>query len=484
MSYDVVVVGGGIGGLTVAALLSTRGLSTCLLERQSEPGGCVSRVEFANHEFDPGMGLYSEWGPGEIHQQIFSELKVSAPAASILNTEYVVRLPDQTDVRLARDEQSFFSELRKAFPECGDRAVQIYETIHRTAAKWKRTQSFPADTRKGSTIEIMRRFWSETGQSKGTTLLSLLTDTSDRFKTFLDAQLRAFGRPPLERCGLVPASLSLTAFRRNLYSIAGGPGKLAEVLGDTLKAQGGSLRLNSPVLRLAYNENGEAVGVDLLSGERVFARRAIISNMTLWDTYGKLIGLNRTSAETKKRLNGLQAEGAYLIYASMDQAALKHLPSDRLLVVPTLPHGEFESDVSEFTVNTIGVSAPQGKCAVTIKSRTRVEGWFTFQSSTEDYDEWDQAALESLWAQLHRMVPELGGDIEVIETANPRTFYEQTRRKLGMVLGVEESLEVPGENPYGTSLPNVFIVGDTVSSAATLASVSRTALNLANELTR
>ena len=34
--YDVVVVGGGIGGLTVAALLSARGLNTCVLERQSQ----------------------------------------------------------------------------------------------------------------------------------------------------------------------------------------------------------------------------------------------------------------------------------------------------------------------------------------------------------------------------------------------------------------------------------------------------------------
>ena len=46
-AYDVVVVGGGIGGLTVAALLSARGLNTCLLERQSQVGGCIARVEFS-----------------------------------------------------------------------------------------------------------------------------------------------------------------------------------------------------------------------------------------------------------------------------------------------------------------------------------------------------------------------------------------------------------------------------------------------------
>ena len=45
MSYEVVVVGGGVGGLTAAALLAARGVNVCLLERQSDLGGCAATVE-------------------------------------------------------------------------------------------------------------------------------------------------------------------------------------------------------------------------------------------------------------------------------------------------------------------------------------------------------------------------------------------------------------------------------------------------------
>src|SRR5687767_15648566 len=88
-AYDVVVVGGGIGGLTVAALLAARGMSTCVLERQSQVGGCIARVEFSGLQFEPGMGVYTSFGKGEIYEQIFSKLPVEVPETSLLSHPYV-----------------------------------------------------------------------------------------------------------------------------------------------------------------------------------------------------------------------------------------------------------------------------------------------------------------------------------------------------------------------------------------------------------
>ncbi len=343
MSYDVVVVGGGIGGLTVAALLSARGVKTCLLERNSQVGGCIARVEFGGYDFDPGMGIYTSFGPGEIYDRVFSELPVDLPETS------------------------------------------------------------------------------------------LLSDGS--------------------------------------YSIKGGPASIAERLAESIKKSGGTLRLNSPVLRLAYDESGQrAIGVDLLSGETVLARTAVVSNLTVWDTYGKLIGLNRTPLETKKLLKTLQGAGAYLVYASLEEPALARLPGAHFTA-------------GEFTVAVAPAgSGPPGKRAVTLKTSTDPTDWFAFQSSEEEYEERDQAALEDFWTRLHAALPTLGSDIEIIETANPRTFYDLTRRKLGMVLGLDPA---PAE-PLGhrTSLSNVFMVGDTITSAPGLDIVVESALALANTLTK
>ncbi len=111
---------------------------------------------------------------------------------------------------------------------------------------------------------------------------------------------------------------------------------------------------------------------------------------------------------------------------------------------------------------------------MTFTTRTEIDSWFAYQSSEEDYEQWDQDALEHFWNRLHAALPELGSDIEVIETANPRTYYDSTRRKLGMVLGVEEPVSVG----HQTSVPNVFMVGDTVSSEAKVDAVVQSAFSL------
>ena len=450
MVYDVVVVGAGIGGLTVGALLAARGINVCVFERGSQVGGCVQRVEYSGFDFEPGMGVYTGWGSGEIFERVFSDLPVEIPQSRALESDYVVRLPDGTDIRLRRDWMSFAEELRNAFPESANEAVAFYELIDAPS---------PA---------------------AGGTIANYLAGTSLRFRRFIDCQLRAFIQTPIERCAFSAASNALSKLRQKHYSIVGGPATLTVSLEEAIKRCGGRVRLNSPVLRLAYDESGSATGVDLLSGERVVAKRAIVSNMTIWDTYGKLIGLNRTPPEVKKLLTKLIGSGAYLIYATIEESGLQRLPVERFLMCFDLSDATSES--SEITFATSKQSTIGGKRPVTLKSNCSVNDWFTFQSSMDELEDWDQQALETVWQQLHQSAPELGGDIEVIETANPRSFYEDTRRKLGMVLGVEQTPDAVGASSFRTTLPNVYLVGDTVAAGSDLAAVTEVGLSLAQTI--
>ncbi len=52
---DAIVIGSGIGGLSVAAILSKAGWKVLVLEQHDQAGGCCHSFEEKGFEFDVGM---------------------------------------------------------------------------------------------------------------------------------------------------------------------------------------------------------------------------------------------------------------------------------------------------------------------------------------------------------------------------------------------------------------------------------------------
>jgi phytoene dehydrogenase-like protein len=455
MAYEVVVVGGGIGGLTAAALLAARGVKVCLVEKESRVGGCVTSFQKFGYEFEPGAGLYAAWQQGEIHERVFAELPVALPEVRPVLPAYVVRLPDRTEVTLIEDTEIFEESLRASFPECAEAAVSFYRELSDVTAAANRT------------VE------------------QHLAQTSTRFRRFIDAQLQIFAQCDSEACEYSLAASALMIPRRGMHAIRGGASALADTLVEAIRKSGGTVRLNTTALRLSYDSSGQARGVDLLSGETIEATRAVISNLTVWDTYGKLVGLSRTPLDVRARLKNLRGWGAYLLFLGIDEEAAARLPADHLLALTNWQEGQsYSPEHAQFMFAAAPkgyARAPEGKRGVTVSTFTDASEWFSFHKDETELEEQDQAMLEVWWGRLHAAMPELGEGVEVIETMTPRDFYENTRRKLGMVGGVNQSTDASALT-HRTIFPNLFMVGDTVFPGYGVAAVAQSGLIVANEI--
>jgi C-3',4' desaturase CrtD len=494
MAYDVVVVGGGIGGLTAAALLAARGVGVCLLEREPRAGGCCAAFEAFGHRFEAGAGLYASWQPGEIHERVFAELPVAPPEVREVEPAYVVRLPEGEDVRVGGELEEFAERLRAAFPECADAAVNFYREATQIADALQRAaRRFPA-LATASKLQRVKLALQEARLSSiilsraDETAARHLANTSARFRRFLDAQLQIFAQVASDECAYLYAAVALSQPLRGMYAIGGGAQALADSLAGAIKRSGGMVRLNAHALRLAYDSRGRAAGVDLLSGERVEARRAVVSNLTVWDTYGKLVGAGRTPDAVRAPLKSLRGWGAYQIFLSLDEEAARRLPAEHVLTVTGRQDDETFDPERALLMLSAAPSwdsrAPAGKRAATVSSFTDAEAWFSFHADESEHEEQDARALEERWGRLHAALPELGAGAEVIETATPRGTYERTRRRLGMVGGTGQSLGVFGANAttHRTTVANLYMVGDTVFPGNGVAAVTQSALVVADEI--
>ena len=449
MQYEAIVVGGGIGGLTAAAVLAKRGLSVCLLERQSYVGGCAATVEHAGMNFDPTYGLFSGWQSGGVYDRLFAELETTSPPTQALTHPYNVRLADGSDIARTTSVEEFEATLNAAFPECADAAVAFYHGL------------VNASGQPGPVANFLR-------------------ECSPRFRSFIDVQLQTLAQHSIDECGY---ALAAAALDRTFWEIEGGVQSLIDLLVQSFKQNGGKLRLDSPVLRLAYEAEDVPIGVDLLNGERVNASRAIVSNLTIWDTYGKLIGAARTPREVSRKLKEMHAWGAYQIFLTINESIAAALPN-RLLIASDAQEEDANERAPEQTVlsispHLVGKNAHTRTAVITAK--TRAEDWFSFHEDYSSHETRDQAMLENIWMRVHSAVPEIGDAADVIETATPQTYYENTRRRFGMIgRPVNESgAEAINIEPYS----NVWLVGDTVSTGVGIDAVVESAWRVGRKIT-
>jgi len=75
-TYDVVVIGSGLGGLVTALLLAQEGKKVCVLEKNNQYGGNLQTFVRDKTIFDTGVHYIGGLGPGENLARYFTYLDV------------------------------------------------------------------------------------------------------------------------------------------------------------------------------------------------------------------------------------------------------------------------------------------------------------------------------------------------------------------------------------------------------------------------
>src|SRR5690242_21449014 len=110
--FDLVVVGGGMGGLATAALAQRVGLRTALLEAHTRLGGCAGYFPRGPYTFDAGATALMGLAPGEPVGDLLRYVGLEFEGA--VTPAYRVCLPDRT-LDVTPDAETFERASAAAF---------------------------------------------------------------------------------------------------------------------------------------------------------------------------------------------------------------------------------------------------------------------------------------------------------------------------------------------------------------------------------
>ncbi len=124
-SYDYVILGAGLGGLSAAACLTRQGYRVAVLEQHYLPGGCCHTFDYGNYSFCADVHYIYQCGEGQAVKQLLNYLDRDVPFNS-LDPDCIDRvITPEVDFRIPLNWEKFRDRLLATFPEEA-RGINLY----------------------------------------------------------------------------------------------------------------------------------------------------------------------------------------------------------------------------------------------------------------------------------------------------------------------------------------------------------------------
>jgi prolycopene isomerase len=445
---DVAIIGGGIAGLTSAALLSKAGLHVELFETESQAGGCLASFHRKGFTFDASLEWLNQCRPGgflaRIHQAIGNDGPRYVPLQRIhryKNTGHNYLLtsnPLELRDHLIRDFPHESKGIQKLFRDAerlghhmlfldnrmrSVKTMSLRELLHHGLAmtRWvwpiRQVVSTPAArglTRYFKTRELLNLFHSDG------TMMSVLVPLGFAFTG-------DFQKPP-----------------------EGGCAALVNWLCRKITENGGRISLNQRVQEVLVNASKEATGIRLATGDTVHARY-VIAACDVEKLFTTMLPPASVPARILKRLRHADLYySSFSIYLGLDcppaslglDESLVRLTEDSIPLEDRV-NGEARSTLISVLAPSLRDSslAPPGKGTLLIQCPAYLSHhnhWETGPGLERGnaYRRYKQEFTDTILDRVERLlIPGLRRHIEVMEVATPVTFHRYTGNRDGSIMG-------------------------------------------------
>lgn len=472
--YDVAVIGAGIAGMSTAARLQARGLSTVVFEAHGQPGGCAGFFRRNGFAFDVGATTLVDFEPGGVGGELLASIGIAPPEREAL-PGYVAWLPDRT-VTLYREQSVWVVERLRAlgdsprhrrFWQWMDRLAQVFWTAcrgHRRAGTKLPIQGLGDLLRAVGSVGLLNlplaRFLNWT---MGDALRSCGLRDDLPLVGLLSMLLEDTVHASVNEAPLINGALGITIRGAGLTRPRGGMYGFWRRFLSHYRRLGGTLRVGCPVYRVERITAGTENGFHVHTRRGIMAARQVVSAVPMTLTARLAPPEVAEILGPYLRRDAHAQGGAIVAFLGVPESEVADqcFTHHQLLQDYHRPLGNGNNMFISVSAPGDSESAPPGHRAVMISTHCDLEEWEGL--TADEYHRRKSETGERLLGLARRVYPELAKGAVVYEVATPRTYERFTHRPRGAVGGIRQTLGNSNQNavPHDIGVPGFWLAGDT-----------------------
>ncbi len=451
MDYDVIIIGGGLGGLTAGAKLAKEGKRVLLLEQHDRPGGCATT--FQRRDFTMEVGLHEMDGPHtkDLKVRIFKDLGLIDRINLLDLPEFYRFVNGRQDVVIPHNPEEAISRLIEKFPS-DEQGIKTYFHYVTNSRKILAANAGKPEQSLGDFLD--EHIYNE--DLKLILLGNLGYYHDDPYSISLHYYLVAQG----------------SYYGGNASYVKGGSQQLSNALMAVIEAHGGTVKLNCLVTEIIF-EGQQPVGVRCKgAGSKengVFSEYAkeIIVNASVPNLAGQLLPEDHGNILSEK-IKDLKIGASLLtVYFGFSKSLIEignrfystfiYDPSIKTQRdIPGNNHAGFETRSFTFVdySQVDAALAPPGKSVGAVCCIDYASDWEALDHKSYLKKKADVA--EIFITRCEKLIPGFSDALEFTEVGTPMTIERYTLNPEGAVYGFAQNPGKPAG--YLHALPdNIYI---------------------------
>ncbi|MBD3320099.1 MAG: FAD-dependent oxidoreductase [Chitinivibrionales bacterium] len=478
-TYDAIVIGSGIGGLTAAAILAKlKKKRVLVLEKHFEPGGLTHGFRRGRFRWNVGLHYIGRMHKGELARAVFDFItdgklewrKIRSPFERFI-------YPDFT-FQVSENRKTFTRDLCRRFP---DETAAIKKYVRDVKAGARYIQLYYLTRFLPIPLSFLISFWSRLLKKNAlqTTGYYLKKNIRNpRLAALLATQWGVYGAPPSESAFAIHGSI-VNHYMNGAFVPEHSNGKISGLIEKVIRKAGGMVCVNCEVTEILI-ENNKAVGVKIRDQrtkspkERIVHAPIIISSAGAENTYNRLCTHDHCE---KKDINGLELGcSAVSLYVGLKESPEKlGLHGENIWINETYDHENLTSQTYALLKG-----APH-RCYVSFPSIRRnnaehhnaeiiamieyapFKKWAEqkWKRRQKEYYKLKEKIAAGLLDLVEKHLPGFTSMVEYKELSSPLTVENFTSRKNGAVYGFKPTAKYFRKHWYRVESPvkNIYLSG-------------------------